>query len=768
MIESIELTNWKAHGHTKMSFVKGPNILIGHMGAGKSSVMDAISFGLFGTFPARQNRRVDTENIIRNSQEGNISAKIKLSFSVGNVNYVVEREITSGGQSKATLRKDGTYIQSQPQRVTEEIEKALAMDYDLFSRAVYSEQNRLDYFLELKASDRKKQIDNLLGLDRFAAAQENNTSLINRIKDMAEEGDRIVKGFEIDRQNEELGKIIEEEKTDSKRLEETKKELESLNIEKTVLGERLERMKADLSRKNITTRKVAELQSRIDLLSEEISKIEVQNPGSMHDILLALSEEEKELNRLREDLDRVIRSAREQQNLLGKLQNESTTIEKEAVKKVQYEDELRTSGKDKIGGELIKLKKELEEVEERIAQNISIRKESEKWIRELHEERGKCPVCERDLNEIMRKELLKTKDETLQKALGEYDILLSSKKKLKEDSERLEIKIKRVGVIEDSLKLYTDIEKRRKENNEKLANTRKETEKSAAGTESLNLEVAKKNEKISLIKSAQASAERRDKYIKEKKVGEESIKELKDILADLKVDEKTIDELHKRFTLISSEAGRREAMIEALARKIADKNIEILSRKKEIERISKIKKDVEYKRLVSENLIKFGNSLLETQALLRSRLIGSVNKIMEEIWPELYPYGDYIGIKLEGSETDYTLKLCMQRNKGEFWENVESIASGGERNIACLAMRIAFAMVLVPNLKWLILDEPTHNIDRIGIGKLVDVFNEKLPKIVDQIFIITHEEEMKQISEGRVFVLGRDKANNEATKVSES
>ena len=139
MIESIELTNWKAHGHTKMSFVKGPNILIGHMGAGKSSVMDAISFGLFGTFPARQNRRVDTENIIRNSQEGNISAKIKLSFSVGNVNYVVEREITSGGQSKATLRKDGTYIQSQPQRVTEEIEKALAMDYDLFSRAVYSE-----------------------------------------------------------------------------------------------------------------------------------------------------------------------------------------------------------------------------------------------------------------------------------------------------------------------------------------------------------------------------------------------------------------------------------------------------------------------------------------------------------------------------------------------------------------------------------------------------------------------------------------------------
>ena len=44
-------------------------------------------------------------------------------------------------------------------------------------------------------------------------------------------------------------------------------------------------------------------------------------------------------------------------------------------------------------------------------------------------------------------------------------------------------------------------------------------------------------------------------------------------------------------------------------------------------------------------------------------------------------------------------------------------------------MRMSFAMAIVPNLKWLIFDEPTHNIDRIGIGKLVDVSNEKLPKL---------------------------------------
>ncbi|MCL5089789.1 MAG: hypothetical protein M1382_01295, partial [Candidatus Marsarchaeota archaeon] len=83
---------------------------------------------------------------------------------------------------------------------------------------------------------------------------------------------------------------------------------------------------------------------------------------------------------------------------------------------------------------------------------------------------------------------------------------------------------------------------------------------------------------------------------------------------------------------------------------------------------------------------------------------------------------------------------------------------GGERSTACLTMRIALAMVIIPNLKWIILDEPTHNIDSNGINNLIEVMGNNLPKIVEQIFIITHDETLKQINDAAVFLLERDKS----------
>ena len=54
------------------------------------------------------------------------------------------------------------------------------------------------------------------------------------------------------------------------------------------------------------------------------------------------------------------------------------------------------------------------------------------------------------------------------------------------------------------------------------------------------------------------------------------------------------------------------------------------------------------------------------------------------IWNELYPYGDFSGVRLT-IDKDYVLQL-----KGsDGWISVEGVASGGERSLACLALRIA-------------------------------------------------------------------------------
>ena len=73
--------------------------------------------------------------------------------------------------------------------------------------------------------------------------------------------------------------------------------------------------------------------------------------------------------------------------------------------------------------------------------------------------------------------------------------------------------------------------------------------------------------------------------------------------------------------------------------------------------LERMQRDVAGKRKAVENITKFRNALEETQTALRSRLIGSINDIMQEIWPELYPYGDYQGIMLEPTSDDYVLKV---------------------------------------------------------------------------------------------------------------
>jgi hypothetical protein len=54
------------------------------------------------------------------------------------------------------------------------------------------------------------------------------------------------------------------------------------------------------------------------------------------------------------------------------------------------------------------------------------------------------------------------------------------------------------------------------------------------------------------------------------------------------------------------------------------------------------------------------------------------------------------------------------------------------------------------------------------MARFVRVFNETLPKIVDQIFIITHDEALKQSSSSRTYILTRKKADGGATVAEEA
>lgn len=73
-------------------------------------------------------------------------------------------------------------------------------------------------------------------------------------------------------------------------------------------------------------------------------------------------------------------------------------------------------------------------------------------------------------------------------------------------------------------------------------------------------------------------------------------------------------------------------------------------------------------------------------------------------------------------------------------------------------------MVLAPNLRWIVFDEPTHNLDVRGVEELARVLRERLPQIVRQVLLITHDEKLEEAVSGFLYRFYREKGENQPTQ----
>lgn len=767
MIEFIELRNWKTHNNTRLTFTKGTNVLVGQMGSGKSSVMDAISYALFGMFPLLQHRRISTADIIKNIPAQEQEAEVKLSFNIGADNYVVDRKIAFNGSASATLLKNGLIVQSQPQRVNEFITDVLKLDYDLFSKAIYSEQNGLDYFLELRSGERKDQIDQLLGLDKFALAEDNAGSLANRIKSIVQEQEAVIGSFDI-------------EKMDAQ-INAAKNELENLVIEFKSLKNELDKSRTLLSEKEKQAKELNEMnvkkislekeiqgfESKLAIIKREANRIESSGIGNLEDLEKKIESLEVEIKSAKELEQQLEEKERQGNRLAAKVEGDLKKAKEDIEEKQKLEKLLAGKSIDEYNSTIEKKTTELEALEKTFAGYASKKEEAEKYMEELKEHISKCPVCERELSEELRLKLLESKKESAKAA---EELLEQAKKDVEKHRNEIKIlknELDKVMMFSEKLKEYTGLDAKLEESAKELERIDAENQK----VKDYRLKAQKRLEELN-AENSRLDSNRKEllKLLEYKKEADEMDKLLRDkksILAGIKITNDIIEKAQKELAEVNSQVSTLNANIIANEKAQEEKKKQIKEKEEEVRHVRDLINDISHKKDVAEGLIKFKNTITETQAILRTKLINSINRIMSEIWPELYPYGDYVDIKLEPSATDYLLRVKIIRDNEEQWRNVESIASGGERSIACLAMRVAFALVLVPNLKWLILDEPTHNIDQQGIAKFIHVFNDTLPKIVEQVFIITHDEVLKQAASSKVYMFTRNKEAHESTVVEE-
>src|SRR3989344_3489517 len=182
MLKKIKLQNWKAHKQSEYEFKPGTNVIIGQMGAGKSSILQAISYAIFGTFSELKSKEIKVSDLPTRGLDGVIS-EVNLSLHPSDVEYQISRTIKNGITSEAIVRNSSGQLLAgtNSMQVTDFLAEKLGLDEDVFLRTAYARQNDIDMFLRLSPGDRKSKLDELMGLEKFEIARRNTIKLANQI-----------------------------------------------------------------------------------------------------------------------------------------------------------------------------------------------------------------------------------------------------------------------------------------------------------------------------------------------------------------------------------------------------------------------------------------------------------------------------------------------------------------------------------------------------------------------------------------------------------
>ncbi len=205
IIGSVRLRDFKSHRDTTVSFGPGINVILGENGAGKTSVLEAISFALFKDYSG------NVEGLIRSGAQ---SMSVEVRFTASGRRYrVVRRRGKSSGDAMLYVEEQGKdkELRSGDSGVDEEIEAIIGIDRYLFSNAVYVRQGEIERLLTETPAKKKQLIGRLLGIESIEKAWASMRDVIEVYRDRkARTEGELMRADELAVQREALKKAVSE------------------------------------------------------------------------------------------------------------------------------------------------------------------------------------------------------------------------------------------------------------------------------------------------------------------------------------------------------------------------------------------------------------------------------------------------------------------------------------------------------------------------------------------------------------------------------
>ncbi|RUM60410.1 MAG: hypothetical protein DSY53_00770 [Persephonella sp.] len=694
ILKRLRLINFLSHTDTEINFSdKGIIAFIGENGAGKTSIIEGITYALIG-----QSSKGKADKLV---QWGKNFAKVELEFRKGNTDYKVEREINLRGQKANTLatvykKEKGDYRLYYQKNVNKELPKITGLTRRTFFYTTLIRQGDIEGLINLSSSKRAEVFEELLDLKLYQL-------IVEKVADYRKLYERDVNNLiaSIDVDEEELKSRIDKLERE---LFNQKKDLEKKENERNEIDERLKNLKnllktKELEREKIlnTEKTISNKQVEIKNLKERLEEIEkrIKDIEGLKEKLKVLepSLEKLEINRkLKEKFNKrehLIKDLKQLEEKLIELNKYKDFVEKYKDVYIEYlEKEKRREEINSKVVEISKLEGKSENINREIESLKNKRSNLYKQALEIVQELLKYKQIYKplELNPTLINQYISNNEEDIKRLEDELKTISSKKEVLRREGANLKKQIEKIEKLEGKCptclrpleehskeeileELNREIEKKREEwreldKKEKELNKKLSTEKIIKKLledfkniyeKYRDIEEDIKNLQVELFKVKKALSER-EKIYKE-------LDELKDFIQKNKnifIQYKNAEESLKKF----DEKSLKER-IENLKKEIEDINLEIkdINIKNLEEEIKKLEKDREEFIKIREKVKEEENLKSEIEKIKKN--LQNLDSLVKELRNSISNKEELLkDIKNINSQIDELMEKLKEINEG--------------------------------------------------------------------------------------------------------
>lgn len=651
---TLEMFNIRSYEHQIIQFPDGSFLLSGDIGFGKSTILLAIEFALFGLGD------ITASSLLR---RGEREGKVRLEFELNGKNIVVSRGLQKKGESISQVTGyisiDGNRKEMTPTELKAEIISLLGYPKELSTKqknpiyryTVYTPQEEMKQILLSKREDRMEILRRIFGVDRYKIIRDNSNTLRLDLKRKAFSYEQLSRG--LNERNNELKEIKEKKERLGEEIAEINKSLNEIKTNESFFLKKSEEIDEKYIRYQNLSNEIAIKESEYNTyennytklnlklnqliagregidIEKEILLIEEDNVKIMEEITkckekkeelnhynITLGKIEVELSNKRELFEKNSKEIALKEDLLSSLKGSYDTsideLKREiaiAEKNIEYTYQ-KKEGFNKDLDLLIKSREryntKILEYKEKNSMTIGRLKTIESDMYSLNNLKGiaLCPLCKQSISDEHRQNEIKRMDEEKNKLLIDFN-------QTNELIKKVELKIKKIDSdIDNKIKNIISSEK-----NKIIA-----IEQQIRETESFN-GISKELDSLFLEKELL------------EKIIENKSKEQKQILDEI-----------KKFALIDTET------LELESRK--DSNLDLIRNYKEA---LNIRKDIEAITTNKSNLFKEINVLRESV-----KKYSDIHSEKQKINQELIQISDK-KIKKEREEAEKSKELYFLGN----------------------------------------------------------------------------------------------------------